>query len=94
MGQPDELPVDPNLYGKILEAVHYVVQERFEQQKKWGEQNHDPHKWITILMEEMGEFAHDILEEEGDKSMVELVQVTAVALAMIECGLRNGWGKL
>ena len=89
-----ELPIDPAVYDKILEAVHYVIQERLTQNQKWGEQNWDPHKWITILGEEFGEFCHDILEEEGDNAMVELVQITAVGLAMIECGLRNGWGKL
>ncbi|KKM06418.1 hypothetical protein LCGC14_1744240, partial [marine sediment metagenome] len=35
-----------------------------------------------------------ILNEDGDKAMVELVQMTAVGLAMIECGRRLGWGEL
>jgi hypothetical protein len=93
MSKP-ELPIDGAIYDKILEAVHYVVQERLAQNKTWGEQNHDPFHWITILGEEFGEFCHDILEEDGDKAMVELVQVAAVSIAMIECGLRCGWGKL
>jgi len=89
-----ELPIDGAVYEKILEAVHYIVQERFAQIKKWGEQDHDPFKWITILGEEYGEFCKDILNEDGDKAMVELVQMTAVGLAMIECGRRLGWGEL
>ena len=89
-----ELPIDGAVYEKILEAVHYVVQERLAQIKKWGDSNHDPFKWITILGEEFGEFCKEILEEDGDKAMVALVQMTAVGLAMIECGLRVGWGKL
>lgn len=93
MSKP-ELPIDGAVYEKMLEAVHYVLQERLNQEKKWGVQDHDPFHWITILGEEFGEFCHDILEEDGNKAMVELVQITAVGLAMIECGLRNGWGKL
>ena len=90
-----ELPIDAAVYDKILEAVHYVILERTRQIAKWGsDQNLDPFHWITILGEEFGEFCHDILEEDGDKAMVELVQVAAVSIAMIECGLRNGWGKL
>jgi hypothetical protein len=89
-----ELPIDGAVYEKMLEAVHYALQERLRQEPKWGESNHDPFHWITILGEEFGEFCRDILEEDGDKAMVELVQMTAVCLAMIECGLRNGWGKL
>lgn len=93
MSKP-ELPIDGAVYEKILEAVHYVISERFTQIKKWGEQDLDPFHWITILGEEFGEFCHDILEEDGDKAMVELVQVAAVSIAMIECGLRCGWGKI
>ena len=78
-----------------------VLLERRQQNKKWGEQNHDPHTWLTILMEEVGEFSQAILQSEfgGDKGGQrhvhdEMVQVAAVALAMVECCERNAWGLI
>lgn len=31
-----------------------VSDERVRQDAKWGEQNHDPFKWLCILGEEVG----------------------------------------
>ena len=79
-----------------------VAIERMRQDAKWGQQNHDPFVWNTILLEEVGEAAKEILEGHFVESSfarnkrgyyqtarTELVQVAAVAVAMIESLDRN-----
>jgi hypothetical protein len=41
----------------ILREVH---EERYQQNEKWGAQNHNPFTWLMILMEEVGEVADEI----------------------------------
>lgn len=71
-----------------------VLLERQRQDEKWGEQNHHPMEWLTILGEEVGEANKAALEAhfkgygaQGDWSnyRAELIQVAAVAVAMVEC---------
>jgi NTP pyrophosphatase (non-canonical NTP hydrolase) len=78
------LPID------ITKAHLDVVAERIQQDKKWGEQYHSPADWLMILGEEVGEANKAALEarfghEDLRKYREELVQVAAVAIAMIEC---------
>ena len=73
-----------------------VHKERLEQDRKWGEQNHEPVYWLVILLEEIGELSRAIQEmgqhlEDAKYAETELVQVAAVAKAMWESGKRNGW---
>lgn len=74
--------------------------ERDLQDKKWGEQNHDPILWCAILGEEVGEVQKSALEARFANSphpfqrlmkeyREELIQVAAVAVSMIECLDRN-----
>lgn len=72
--------------------------ERLNQDDKWGEQNHSPAIWLSILMEEVGELASAALfSVSGDKKHpnknleTEIIQIAAVCKAMWECGKRNGW---
>lgn len=58
--------------------------ERMRQDAKWGEQNHHPDHWRVILGEELGEMDKENLERNGDRYREELVQVAAVAVAMLE----------
>ncbi len=65
-----------------------VARERRRQIEKWGIQHHSPEWWLTILSEEVGELAKEILElkfEKGsaDSMRSELVQVAAVALSWL-----------
>lgn len=88
----ERLAIDKTAEG----AVYDICAERVRQDLKWGEQNHDPDRWMSILMEEVGEFAQASLQArfgKGSPAAVreELVQVAAVALSMIECCDRNGW---
>ena len=86
--------------GSQQQALADVVMERDQQDGKWGEQNHAPIEWLSILSEEVGECS-----EMANKShwcngpressvylrdmRAELVQVAAVAIAAIESLDRN-----
>ena len=39
------------------DIIMEILDERFEQDKKWGPQHHDWVSWLLILMEEVGEAA-------------------------------------
>ncbi|MFG0319751.1 MAG: hypothetical protein ACF8XB_20945 [Planctomycetota bacterium JB042] len=79
-------------------ALRDVLEERENQDRRWGEQNHDFGVFLAILQEEVGEASVEFLElrrheREGleehakvDRTRMreELVQVAAVALAMVE----------
>lgn len=72
---------------QVLDEVH---EERKRQQAKWGEQNHAPADYLTILGEEVGEANKAALEakfagKEWGHYRTELIQVAAVAVAMVEC---------
>ena len=43
------------------EILNEVMQERIRQNEKWGEQNHNPVEWISILLEEVGEASKEAL---------------------------------
>lgn len=76
-----------------IDVLSEVNKERIEQDRKWGEQNHDLTVWMTVLMEEVGEAAAEILhsreQPENDKWFIEkaryeLLQCAAVAVAAVE----------
>lgn len=70
--------------NRTTEVLSEILNERLNQDAEWGQQNHSPDHWLSILMEEVGEMAKENLERNGDKYREELVQVAAVAVAMIE----------
>ena len=72
------------------DIIDCIFREREKQDNKWGEQNHDIYKWLAILGEEVGEANQAALEGEKKKLIDELVQVGAVAVAMIESIERGG----
>jgi NTP pyrophosphatase (non-canonical NTP hydrolase) len=61
-----------------------VKAERQRQDAKWEEQNHDDFKWLSILMEEVGEVSKAALEHDEPEVLKELSHVAAVAVAHIE----------
>lgn len=84
------------------EATFRILEERRRQDEKWGEQNHDFFVWLAILQEEIGEASEAALEVKFRGSQApfgrinarlaflnELIQVAAVAQAMVECELRR-----
>ncbi len=65
---------------KVFELI---VAERQHQDEKWPITDHPPEKWLTILVEEVGEVAKAILE--NDPALVlELVQTAAVCVRWLE----------
>jgi NTP pyrophosphatase (non-canonical NTP hydrolase) len=83
---------------EFTDALNSVLDERKRQDEKWGEQNHNPYIYLTILLEEIGELAQAILHTQfgGEKGgwlnvRKEAVHSAAVALALIECLDRNKW---
>lgn len=69
---------------KTMNVIKEVMEERRFQDAKWGEQNHEPYKWLSILMEEVGEASKAVLGDNLDEYRKEVRQVAAVAIAMIE----------
>lgn len=77
-------------------VVGLILAERERQEAKWGQQDHEPEVWLTILGEEFGEFCKALLEFRFGKGcpsamQKELVQIAAVAVAMLECCDRQEW---
>ena len=71
---------------RILQAIS---DERDRQDAKFGPQRRlRQETWLTILVEEVGEVAESILEEDDDNYPRELVQVAAVAVAALEAWWR------
>lgn len=70
-------------------VIREVIAERARQDELWGIQDHDPYLWLAILTEEVGEVARALLDAtEEHRDVVgyreELIQVAAVAVAMVE----------
>lgn len=88
---------------ELTNVMTEVANERIKQDLKWGEQNHRPADWITILVEEVGEASKAALESKflvcGKEGLTtrkalenlreELIQVAAVAVASVESLDRN-----
>ena len=73
-----------------------ILRERMLQDTKWGEQNHDPVMWSAILTEEVGEMCEAATKYRFDQGNInqfreEVVQVAAVAVAILECLERAKW---
>jgi NTP pyrophosphatase (non-canonical NTP hydrolase) len=94
---PDCMPVERNSAYEVQQhAVEDVLAERRRQEEKWGEQNHDPFTYLTILVEEVGELAQAALHAKfgghaATKLREEAIHVAAVALAIVECLDRGTW---
>jgi NTP pyrophosphatase (non-canonical NTP hydrolase) len=92
---------------KCNEVLSEVLRERFRQESLWGPQDHDPMVWLAILAEEFGEVAKEVCDSSialgGGKTekmlaalknyRTELIQVAAVAVAMVESYDRNEGSK-
>lgn len=81
--------MNPDPILKLIKA------ERDRQDIKWGPQNHSQIVWLGILAEEFGELAKEVNEvhfRTGNKTHLEaeLVQTSAVCVAMLESLWRNG----
>lgn len=81
-----------------------IIAERSRQDVIWGQQDHPFGEWLPIFFEELGEACREQMElryrpdpnpavrkAQGEDFRKELVEATAVLVAAIECGDRNGW---
>jgi NTP pyrophosphatase (non-canonical NTP hydrolase) len=73
----------------MQEVLGEVAAERERQDGLWGEQNHIPVEYYTILVEEIGEVARALCEGDVLGYRKELIHSSAVAVAMIEAFDRN-----
>jgi len=78
--------------------IEEVLSERKRQNVVFGEQNHSPERWVSILMEEVGSAAKQAnkfhaagKELSLRKYEIEAIQVAAVAMAALECLERGKW---
>lgn len=78
------------LNGGLRSAIE---SENNRQIGKWGSQTHSPAEWGAILMEEVGELAHELnrAEYEGEAGITlnlrdEAIQVAVLALKIAEMG--------
>lgn len=87
--------IDRQMREAVYQAIaREIFAERERQHATWGEQNHDPFKFLSILGEEFGEVCRATFEAESDGEWNlekmkttyrhELIQVAAVAMQMIE----------
>jgi NTP pyrophosphatase (non-canonical NTP hydrolase) len=73
--------------GDTLLTLGYVLEERYRQDARHGPvsvRRLSPTQWLAILVEEVGEAAEAMQHENYVGMENELVQVAAVAVAMIE----------
>lgn len=72
-------------------ATKLVIDERFRQEDKWGQQDTTNELMTTILLEEFGEVAKEMNDGTADSNnfLIELVQLTAVAHKWLEIELRR-----
>lgn len=85
--------------SRTADALRLVEEERARQDRKWGDQDHPPALWMSILTEEVGEAAREANAITFAQSYplqyvdtpysvcrfrAELVQIAAVAVAAVE----------
>lgn len=92
--------MNPDQFCAMRATLDEVAHERARQERIHGPQNRPPAQYAIILHEEVGEVSKAICEAEftADASYrlrclqelrSELIQVAAVAVAMVECLNRN-----
>ena len=79
-----------------MAACLEIMHERDRQDDKWGTPEErakttTPFEMCTILGEEFGEMCQAFLEHQGENTRKELIQIAAVAVAMIQMGDAGGW---
>lgn len=71
--------------NKQDDIFELIREERKRQDEKWGADRHqDGILWTTILVEEVGEVAKDVLDLNTENLKKELVQVAAVVVCWLE----------
>ena len=71
--------------SSVWRVLCQVEDERERQDAKWGVQDYGVYKWLTILGKKLGDANKAALEDNAQSYRDELIQIAAVAVAMIEC---------
>jgi hypothetical protein len=66
-----------------------IAKQRKKQNIQWGESNHAPPIWLTILAKKQGDLAKSILRNEPQNYKELLLELSAVCVAAIGCFDRN-----
>jgi len=98
---PGPLAAYPPIFPADLQTKIFaqIRAERQRQDRIWGQQNHPPEWWLTILGEEYGEACRGHLDKtfgtgrSDDHYPDELIQVAAVAVAALESYYRKNIQK-
>jgi len=79
------------IYQEITTVLDAILDEKSRAREKWGGQNYNIHKHISIVTEELGEVAQAALQMEHEpgkssheKVRYEAVQAAAMALELVE----------
>lgn len=70
-------------------AVKFIRERREKQDAKWGPSKYRPAPSIAVLGEEFGEVCQAVLDGTQEELFDELLDVAAVAHAMVEAALRG-----
>ena len=66
-------------------SFELALKECVRQNKKWGaNRGLDNHLWNTILTEETGEVAKEVLERDAEKMTTELIECMAVIMQWLK----------
>ena len=63
--------------------IDKLLNEDQRQHIKWGIQQHDPYRWLAILVEEVGELAQAILKAEFENDITEKIEKEAIQVATL-----------
>ncbi len=73
--------------------MQLMLIERERQNKKFPDQTQQklvtPYHWVSILTEEIGEFAKEINDHDNLKACIELAECAAVCLRIAEVYMKN-----
>lgn len=73
------------------DAIINILNEMNRQDTQWGEQDHNPHKWNSIIMEELGESAKGALQNNEGNYYEELIHTAACCIQAILTAKRIGF---
>ena len=72
------------------QALEDVLYERLRQDELWGDQSgHADERWLVILIEEVGEVARAMYDEDEGHVYEEIIQCAAVCMAWAEAMQRR-----
>ena len=94
MDSPEELAKKYMSEMFRAQALEDVLYERLRQDELWGDQSgHADERWLVILIEEVGEVARAMYDEDEGHTYEEIIQCAAVCMAWAEAMQRRKNGN-